>query len=296
MDAKWKRFEDLAAHIQRALSPAAKVEQNVRVVGRTSGVERQIDIAVRTRVGQFELLVVIDCKDYKANVDVKDVEAFASMLKDVEANKGALIAAKGFSEAARNVAKHAGISLYTLVDAESEDWPAFVTIPVLVDDRHLEAVRYQISSTELRQIRATGIENTTIFREDGTRVGPLRDLASRHWNEGRLPTEQGLHENLSLSTDPVYLEGGHGRLALVNVTADIRVKRTLYFGHLPLVSVQGLQDAHTGELHTKSMTTDWLEVAQVRESWEVVASEEALAVRPVMTVVEHTYFALEGER
>jgi hypothetical protein len=71
MDKKWKRFEDLVAQIQRTLAPTATVEQDVHVRGKTSGVDRQIDIAVTTRAGQFDLFIAIDCKDYKVKVDVK---------------------------------------------------------------------------------------------------------------------------------------------------------------------------------------------------------------------------------
>jgi hypothetical protein len=76
---KWQRFEDLAAHIQRTLSPQARVEQNVRIQGKRSGVERQVDIAVWTTAGQFEIFIAIDCKDYNTKVDVKDVEAFIGL-------------------------------------------------------------------------------------------------------------------------------------------------------------------------------------------------------------------------
>lgn len=294
MDKKWKRFEDLAASIQRSLAPTAKVEQDIRIVGKTSGVERQIDIAVRTKVGQFDLLVVVDCKDYRGNVDVKDVEGFVTMLKDVEANKGALVAAKGFSEAARKVGSSAGISLYTLIDAESEDWPSFVTIPVLVDDRHLEAVRYTVRSTDLRPLAPQGIELQSVFGRDGTRLGRVRDLAPRAWDDGRLPIHEGIHENLLLADGPLFMDSG-GRRGLVEIAADIQVRRTLYFGHLPLAKVQGFYDAHAGELHTRGMTTDWLDIRSVRDEWKVVPSENDLAVVPVMTLVETTCCALDGE-
>jgi hypothetical protein len=294
MEKKWKRFEDLAAHIQKTLAPGASVEQNVHIKGKTSGVERQIDIAVRTRAGQFDLFVAIDCKDYKVKVDVKDVEAFATMLKDVEANKGALVAANGFTPAAKRVAKDAGISLFGLVDAESEDWPSFISIPVLVDDRHLQSVQYGISSYELRSFRIEGIELTSVFRKDGTRIGPLRDLVSKRWNDGRFPVKEGRHERLALSEEPTYVRDGD-QLSLVEFTATIKVRRTLYFGHLPLVQVQGFQDAHTGVVHTRAITTDWLDWKTDRAKWEVVASEEVLAVTPVMKLEEHTHFPLEGE-
>lgn len=294
MEKKWKRFEDLAAHIQKSLAPAAVVQQNIRVRGKASGVDRQIDIAVRTRVGQFDLFVVIDCKDYKATVDVKDVESFAAMLKDVGANKGALIASKGFSEAARNVAKDAGISLYTLVDAESEDWPAFVAIPVLIEDFDLEAVQYRISSVEVRSFKLGDVQSTLLFRKDGTRIGPVRDLVAAKWNDAEQPYSEGIHANIPLSTEPTYMRDDD-RLALVEFAADFKVKKTFYFGHLPLAKVQGFRDAHTGDLHTNALTTDWLDFKTVRKNWEVLSSDDALAVTPVMKLVQSTHIPLEGE-
>src|SRR5690349_12270830 len=136
---KWRRFEDLAAHIQRSLAqPDAKVDQDVRIVGRDSGVGRQIDIALRIRAAQYDLLIAIDCKDHKRKIDVKDVEAFIGLVKDVGANKGAMISAKGFTEAARNTARRSGLDLYTLVDAEAHEWRSYVSLPTLVEDRSLE--------------------------------------------------------------------------------------------------------------------------------------------------------------
>ena len=102
---KWQRFEDLAASIQKALSPREQVEQNVRTRGRDCGVERQIDIAVRTTVGQFDVFIAIDCKDYNTKVDVKDVEAFIGLVKDVAANKGALVSPLGYTSQPKTLHK-----------------------------------------------------------------------------------------------------------------------------------------------------------------------------------------------
>ncbi|MFO7556017.1 MAG: restriction endonuclease [Desulfobacterales bacterium] len=294
MGKKWKRFENLSAQIQRSLSPSAVVTQNERVRGKITGVKRELDIVVRVSSGQFELLIVIDCKDYNKKVDVQDVESFMGKLKDVEANKGALVAAKGYTDAAKKMAKDAGISVYDLVDAESEDWPSYVTIPVLVDGRHLQSVSYQIASTERFSPSIEGIEYVSVFRSDGSRIGPLRDLLSKRWNDSKLPIEPGLHESLPISDEPTYMLDGK-RFVPVNLAADIMVKKTLYFGHLPLIKVQGFRDAISGDLHTRSMTTDWMNVETVRREWKVIPSEEALAVTPMMVSQELTYFPLEGE-
>jgi hypothetical protein len=67
-------------------------------------------------VGQFQILVVIDCKDYYHPLDIKDVEEFISMSQDVGAHRAAMVDAKGYSEAAKLRAKGAQIELYTVVD------------------------------------------------------------------------------------------------------------------------------------------------------------------------------------
>src|SRR6266403_1289574 len=73
---KWKQFEELAAEIQRELMPDAKIQTNIKRKGRRSETWRQIDILIEFRVGQFNVSIAVDCKDYKEPVDTKDVEAF----------------------------------------------------------------------------------------------------------------------------------------------------------------------------------------------------------------------------
>jgi hypothetical protein len=75
-EPKWKRFEKLVASIQQQLSPQADVLANVRMPGKLSGTARQLDIVVRQSIGQFELFIVIECKDSSRPVDVKTVEEF----------------------------------------------------------------------------------------------------------------------------------------------------------------------------------------------------------------------------
>ena len=103
----WKKFEQLAAAIQRELAPDAKITENAKLVGK-SGSKRQIDILIEEETGQFKLRIAIECKDYKNPVDIKDVETFLGLLSDVGAHKGAMVAANGFTAAARERALNAG--------------------------------------------------------------------------------------------------------------------------------------------------------------------------------------------
>ena len=128
---KWKQFELLVAKIQADLAGAEGiVTPNDKIMGKT-GIFRQIDISIKSNVGQFQILVVIDCKDYNHPLDITDVEAFVSMAQDVQAHRAAMVAAHGYSEAARERAKAAQIELYTVVDTGDHPWHRDVSVPAL---------------------------------------------------------------------------------------------------------------------------------------------------------------------
>ncbi len=86
---KWKKFEALVTLIQKSLAPNVLVTSNDKIRGK-SGTDRQIDISLRAKVAQFDLLIVLDCKDYSNPVDIKDVESFAGMVEDVSASASPL--------------------------------------------------------------------------------------------------------------------------------------------------------------------------------------------------------------
>ena len=149
-DPKWKRFEALVAKLQQEFSPNAKVTLNDKIKGRRTGIERQIDISVRQTIGQFDMLIVIDCKDYSSAVDVKGVEEFLGLVDDVGANKSALVASGGFTQTAKTRAKDAGVDIYSLVDAEDHDWRSFVAIPFVCDFRGFGKIRFKKPASWVR--------------------------------------------------------------------------------------------------------------------------------------------------
>jgi hypothetical protein len=102
----WKRYEDEIFQLLRAKAAGdVRVEPDQHLEGRFSGVTRQIDIAVRGRFAELpygdEQLMIVDCKYFSRNVDVKAVEAFAGMVDDVNAELGLLITNQGYSAAAK---------------------------------------------------------------------------------------------------------------------------------------------------------------------------------------------------
>ncbi len=107
----WKDYEkEIYSHF-RAQFPNAEISHNVKVKGRYSKVDRQIDILIEDYIAGNRIRIVIDGKYFSKKIDVKDVEMFIGMLNDCEANKGLLITQKGYSEAAIYRAYHDPIDI-----------------------------------------------------------------------------------------------------------------------------------------------------------------------------------------
>jgi hypothetical protein len=51
------------AKIQQQLAPQAEVLHDVTLDGRLSKRKRQIDVLVRELIGQYEIKIIIDCKE-----------------------------------------------------------------------------------------------------------------------------------------------------------------------------------------------------------------------------------------
>ena len=98
---EWQQLELLIAEIQKDLAPGATITHNATLWGHDSETNRQIDVLVEQQIGQFPMRIIFDCKDYKVPVDVKGVDGFISMVRDVRAHQGCLVSAKGFTASAK---------------------------------------------------------------------------------------------------------------------------------------------------------------------------------------------------
>ncbi len=99
----WKEYEILAFNECKRIFSQCEIQHNIYVDGLFSKRKRQIDIQVRDQQGK---LIIIDAKKYDKKVNVKTVESFIGMVKDVGADKGIIISEKGFSKSAINRAHY----------------------------------------------------------------------------------------------------------------------------------------------------------------------------------------------
>jgi hypothetical protein len=119
----------------KALYPDSIVTLNDLIPGVQSGIDREIDISIRTAIPNGQVLQIVQCKDRKKRpADITILGEFSSALKDVCAARGFLFCTSGFARTNHQYAKTLGIELFTIEDINSDRWPAAVQIPLVFVD------------------------------------------------------------------------------------------------------------------------------------------------------------------
>ena len=101
----WKDYEDAVyEECQRVYHfREAEIIKNTHILGKYSGVKRQIDVLVRLKADDKSISsIVFECKHYSKKINVKIVDSFIGCLVDVGVEKGILVSEKGFTKAAIN--------------------------------------------------------------------------------------------------------------------------------------------------------------------------------------------------
>jgi len=291
MDApKSTRFEKLVARIQHDLSPGAQVRHNEKIRGRKSNTTRQIDVTVRTQIGQFPLLIAIECKDLSRPANIKHVEAFAGLLEDIGANKGAIVSARGFSEAAKRRAYHAGIDVYRLVDVEDHDWKAYATIPILFHDTILVKAYFTLHFSYPPEpgFEADDPEKVEIYDPDGKSLGSPMDILRRCWNDGELTYSPGHLQDVPLLEGQVLFVRHRRKIYAVNLRAEMWIEERSYFGRVPLDEISGFRDEVSGGVITRRFRTTYLNFKELEKSFQRLDQPSQLAVKPVLEICIQT--------
>jgi hypothetical protein len=125
----WEVYERMIARlIADQLATDLCVTPNARIVGRISGRSRQIDVLIDSRHDtDYTRRIIVDAKNRKRKIDVRDVEAFRGLMEDVNATHGYLVCPAGRTKAAEKRAQMAvSIRIVRLDQIENFDpstWP-----------------------------------------------------------------------------------------------------------------------------------------------------------------------------
>lgn len=96
---EWKEYENEVFTECSRVFRNSNIQHDAHVKGLYSKRIRQIDVLVEDEKG---VIYIFDAKKYNTKIDVKDVESFIGMIKDVGADYGVIVSEKGFSKAAIN--------------------------------------------------------------------------------------------------------------------------------------------------------------------------------------------------
>jgi hypothetical protein len=105
----WEIYERMIARLfANQLTTDLCVTPNARIVGSISGRSRQIDVLIDSRHDTDNTRrIIVDAKNRKRKIDVRDVEAFRGLMEDVNAAHGYLICPAGRTAAAEKRAQMA---------------------------------------------------------------------------------------------------------------------------------------------------------------------------------------------
>lgn len=96
----WDEYEDSTLNYLQAKFHNSKVTKNVKILGKLSNTNRQIDVLIETQVADIYLPIVVECKRWASKLDVADVGSFIDKLNDVGITRGMMISRNGYSQAA----------------------------------------------------------------------------------------------------------------------------------------------------------------------------------------------------
>lgn len=148
-------FQQLVLTIERQLAPNARITESLLVIDR-DGVEREIDIAIETKIGNHEVRIAIECRDRARRCDVTWIDQVKGKFANLPGWQPVVVSKGGFTKNARQKAALNGITTLTLEAASHRDWSR----PV----RDLTSMRFE-------SIRHYADGPCTVICKDG--FGPL---------------------------------------------------------------------------------------------------------------------------
>jgi hypothetical protein len=244
----WQEFEDLVERLERKFHRNAIVKRDDHLLGRKSQRVRQIDVSIKYALGPNNILIVVECKRHSRKLGPDTIGAFISKMDDVGAQLGIIVAEKGFTKGARNLAQERGVKTYTLRDTRRDNWPDKVTIKMFVESCFIRVRGWDIRHNDGSVVDWSPGATLRLFDAETEKELTMNDLLRKIWqSEARRDGEFNL-EFQSFSRPPGGEEAQRYRL---QVSFETEVRR---FARDATLELLGLTDAVEGTTHTDAFT------------------------------------------
>lgn len=115
-------FQRIVAAIHACLAENVIVEESALLTDRETGEKREVDIVLRSKIGDYEVVLSIEVRD-RSRLDGSGwIEEMAGKHQALETNRLVLVSKSGFTKPAIKKAKARNIETITLEEACSIDW------------------------------------------------------------------------------------------------------------------------------------------------------------------------------
>ncbi len=124
---KWRAYERLVALLSTEEyidNDSYTVIPNARLKGLISERKRQVDVLIDYRHdSDLKRRIIIDAKDRKRPIDIKVVEEFEGLMKDLQAKRGVIVCSNGYTKSAlKRAQQHIGIKIVSTDDIDELDF------------------------------------------------------------------------------------------------------------------------------------------------------------------------------
>jgi hypothetical protein len=239
MPRRGEAYEQFVYEKFKRLFVDSIVTLNDKIIGKESGLEREIDVSVRTNVADQELLYIVQCKDRaKRPADIVILGEFSAVIRDVGASKGFLICTSGFARSNHQYARTLGIELFTVEDINNERWNADIQIPfVYVKKEMAYVLDAAITANEALVEKNRGrpltiyFDVSSLISFDGGKTSlTIQEHIENLLNVPDLKLEEGapldlLRPGLQVSVADVWVD-------CAELKVDLKVKRRIFLRYV----------------------------------------------------------------
>ena len=274
MNKLGKYYEKKTASIIQKFEPDALIQSGVYIEGKLTKLKREVDVQL-VKPDEYEILM-LECKDHQAKIDIKEVEAWTTKLQDLGSKKGAIVSNSGFTKGALQAAKAHKIDLLSLVDSEDSNIRAHIYLRAFAENFFVESYSLALASKSKPDFILNPIEETMIIVNQTPKlwIDVLRD----YWNAPSLNLESiQKGENEYVLRDPKILDAKGKPMTIDKLTIHFFVGIRYLKRAIRVVSTQGIMNITQNTYRTSFISTENINMSP--KDWQQITDEEAKSIK-----------------
>jgi hypothetical protein len=219
---KGEDFELLVSALEKQLckDPSVRVEHNVRLQTK-KGNYRTVDVLIEQVTERFTFRTIIECKDKMSKVKAVDVNAFKTLLDNLNAHQGIIVSKSGYQSGAIIEAKNERILLHTL--SQIDETILYLRSALICQYQYyIRHVSTEINFLEKKSINKD-VNLHSPLRSDGTsQCLSIADVMEHHLNKEKETIPNHFMKNIKTKDGMITVTDGE-------LSSQITFKRPVYY-------------------------------------------------------------------